>query len=256
MSIWMFIILLGIGFGVGAIGNGFLGKEGEKTSNGCILTGWIFILGGLSIIGYGFYKCFIFDYSEAIEKAIVKHDFEKAHELLFEMSQESEETKEIYDLWEGKRKKSKYTISLEKVFRAELTYLLNFKDKESSDRLIALIANLPIEATPIVGTTNNEETQEKNEEYSIYAGKINGICDDVLNTAISSNNKYLAEKILLMYKPTLVRDLKESNFFSTNAYTYSYSNEMQIAARKRYEEAVRTGMFNDKTSSQSSNVKY
>lgn len=139
--------------------------------------------------------------------------------------------------------KSKYKLAFDKVFKSELTYLLNQGDRQASDRLISLVGNLPIEATPTIGITDNKQTQKKNEDYSRYAGKFNGICDDILNNAISTGNKYLAEKILVLYKPTLVRTLEESNLFSTDAYRYTYTNEMQIAARKRFDEAVHTGAF-------------
>lgn len=231
-------------------------KEG-KTGCVAIFFACLFMFGGLSMIGYSIYKYFIYDYTEAIEEAIVEHDFEEAHELLFEMSQLSSETKEE-DFLSGEKYKSKYTIASEKVLKAEVTFLMNSRDKESSDRLISIIGNLPIEASPTVGITHDSQTQKNNEAYSIYVGKFNAQCDDILNSAISTGNRYLAERILTMYKPTLNRELEESNFFSTDAYKYSYSNEMQIAARKRFEEAVKAGVFNnyksDGTSSQSSNV--
>ena len=240
MTFWTFVFVCAFGIGLIVVGSQII----DQKKMGCLIGGILF-LAGLSAIGYGIYKYFIFDFSEAIEKAIVKHDYEKAHELLFDMSQLSSETKD-QDFWSGKKYKSKYTIAYEKVFKSELTYLLNQGDKESSDRLISLIGDLPIEATPTIGITDEKETQEMNEDYSVYVGKFNGICDDVLHNSISTGNRYLAEKILTLYKPTLTRTLEESHFFSTDAYRYSYSNEMQVAARKRFDEAVRMGAFSQK----------
>ena len=242
MTFWTFIFVCAFGILLIYIGGVILDNSKSGVGN---IAGLLFILSGLSTVGYGIYKYFIFDYSEAIEKAIVKHDYEKAHELLFDMSQLSSETKD-QDFWSGKKYKSKYTIAYEKVFKSELTYLLNQGDKESSDRLISLMGDLPIEATPTIGITDEKETQEMNENYSVYVGKFNGICDDVLHNSISTGNRYLAEKILILYKPTLTRTLEESHFFSTDAYRYSYSNEMQVAARKRFDEAVRMGVFSQK----------
>lgn len=243
MSFWMFTILFGIGIAIIYLGCICI-PDNEKNKNviGTMFS-FVLILLGLSVMGYSVYKYFIFDYSKLIEKAIVKHDYERAHELLFDMSQNSKETAEESFWRPGEKFKSKYTIAYEKVLKSELTYLLNHGDKESSDRLISLIGSMPIEATPTIGITNNKDTQRMNEDYSIYAGKINGICDDVLNNAISTGNKYLAEKILSLYKPTLIRALEESHWFSTDSYKYTYTNEMQIAARKRFEAAIESGSF-------------
>lgn len=244
MSIWMFIFLCFCSWLVIAMGREILEKTSKRRSNALIFfnksLGYLCVFGGVLMIGYGIYQCFIFDYTKAIEKAIVNHDYEKAHELLFDMSQDSGETNEIS--W-GVEHKSNYQIAFEKVFKAEVTYLLNQGDRQASDKLISLVGNLPIEATPTIGITDNKQTQKKNEDYSIYVGKFNGICDDILHNAISVGNKYLAEKILVMYKPTLIRTLEESKFFSTNAYRYVYTNEMQTAAQERFNKAVSTGLF-------------
>ena len=241
MSLWLFIFLCLCAVLPIWIGSAIIDSKKKSIFN--IILGWIFVLVGLSIIGYSVYKYFIFDYSKSIDKAIVNHDYAKAHELLLDMSQISSETKD-HDFWTPEQKyKSKYTIAAEKVFKSELTYLLNQGDRESSDRLISLIGDLPIEATPTIGITDNKETQKRNDAYSVYVGKFNGICDDVLHNAISTGNKYLAEKMLTLYKPTLVRVLEESHIFSTDAYRYTYSNEMQIEARKRFDEAVRAKAF-------------
>lgn len=251
MSFWTFIFIFFCSFIPIRVGRKIYNKKSSFEST---VFGLFLIIGGIALMGYSIYKYFIYDYTEEIEKAIVKHDFEEAHELLFEMSQLSSETKVI----DYKTGASKYSIASDNVLKAEITFLVNSRDKESSDRLISLIADLPIEASPSIGTTDDSSTQRKNEAYSVYVGKFNARCDDILNSAISTGNRYLAERILMMYKPTLKRELEESNFFSTDAYKYTYSNEMQIAARKRFEEAVRAGVFNDynsdEISSQSSNV--
>ncbi len=251
MSFWTFIFIFFCSFIPIRVGRKIYNKKSSFEST---VFGLFLIIGGIALMGYSIYKYFIYDYTEEIEKAIVKHDFEEAHELLFEMSQLSSETKVI----DYKTGASKYSIASDNVLKAEITFLVNSRDKESSDRLISLIADLPIEASPSIGTTDDSSTQRKNEAYSVYVGKFNARCDDILNSAISTGNRYLAERILMMYKPTLKRELEESNFFSTDAYKYTYSNEMQIAARKRFEEAVRAGVFNDYNSDeisfQSSNV--
>lgn len=262
MSFWTFvfmafgaIVLMVIGTNIydGDKNDSTAGKE-KNDGCGIILIACLFLFGGLALMGYSIYKYFIYDYTEAIEEAIVKHDFEEAHELLFEMSQLSSETKVI----DYKTGVSKYSIASDNVLKAEITFLMNSRDKESSDRLISLIADLPIEASPSVGTTDESSTQSKNEAYSVYVGKFNARCDDILNSAISTGNRYLAERILTMYKPTLKRELEESNFFSADVYKYSYSNEMQIAARNRFEDAVRSGIFKDYqsngTSTENTNV--
>lgn len=210
-------------------------KKGEN--NGCLfIIAFVLTFGGCGGACYTSYKYLTFDYTESIEEALEELDFEKAHELLFDMSHSNVETN---DFWG----KSRYSLTLEKVIKSETSYLINQNTQEASDRLIALIGNLPIEANPTTGITTEKDTQEQNEEYVIYVGKFNGLCDDILFNAISTNNRYLAEKILTMYKPTLTRTLVESKILTSNVYRYDYSNEAMIAAQKRFDEAVKSGRF-------------
>lgn len=242
ISGWTFLLVLFLGtslFITGLVMWREIDKEEEKGKNsGCFSMFIAFVLtfGGCGGTCYTGYKYFTFDYTEAIEEAIEELDFEKAHELLFDMSHIDVETN---DFWG----KSKYSLAFEKVIKAETSYLINQNTQEASDRLIALIGNLPIEANPTTGITTENDTQEQNEEYVIYVGKFNGLCDDVLFNAISTNNRYLAEKILTMYKPTLTRTLVESKILTSNVYRYDYSNEAMIAAQKRFDEAVKSGRF-------------
>ncbi|MEI3462129.1 MAG: hypothetical protein V8Q70_08705 [Bacteroides eggerthii] len=242
ISGWTFLLVLFIGttlFIGGLIMWRQIDEEEKKGGNsGCLpmLTAFILTFGGCGGTCYTSYKFLTFDYIESIEEALEEYDFEKAHELLFDMSHVDVETN---DFWG----KSRYSIAFEKVIKAEISYLINQNTREASDRLIALIGNLPIEANPTIGITTESDTQEQNEEYVIYVGKINGLCDDILFNAISSNNKHLAEKILMMYKPTLTRTLVESKIISSNVYRYDYSNEAMIAAQKRFDEAVKKGAF-------------
>lgn len=242
ISCWTFLLVLIIGttlFIIGLIAFNAIDKKEKKGGNGgCFefLIAFVLTFGGCGGTCYTTYKFFTFDYTESIEEALEEYDFEKAHELLFDMSHVDVETN---DFWG----KSKYSIASEKVIKAEISYLINQNTREASDRLIALIGNLPIEANPTIGITTESDTQEQNEEYVRYVGKINGLCDDILFNAISTNNRYLAEKILRMYKPTLTRTLVESKIISSNVYRYDYSNEAMIAAEKRFDEAVKKGTF-------------
>jgi hypothetical protein len=240
---WCFLYPIGLFACVmGVVGAYLAVFEPEENYKKFRIAGGVILFAiSIGIPCYVIYKDFIFDYSVSIGKAVERQDFEKAHDLLIEMSQDSDDAGKG-DFWTG-RKKSKYTIAYEKVFKAETTYLLNQHNPESSDRLISLISDLPLGATPAIGVTEDSDTQKLNEEYLIYAGKFNSICDDILQNAIGTNNRYLAEKILALYKPSLSKTLTESHLFSANAYKYDYTNEAQVAAHNRFDEAIKAGSF-------------
>lgn len=186
ISGWTFLLVLFLGTTLFIVGGEMMEKFNKKgKKNACMwIIAFVLTFGGCGGTCYTGYKYFTFDYTEAIEEALEELDFEKAHELLFDMSHNDVETN---DFWS----KSKYSLAFEKVIKAETSYLINQNTQEASDRLIALIGNLPIEANPTIGITTESDTQEQNEEYVIYVGKFNGLCDDVLFNAISTNNTIL-----------------------------------------------------------------
>ena len=161
-----------------------------------------------------------------VETAISKKDFHQAHKYL----------KRIKDSEE-------YELYADKLFNAEIGYLMNDNTVNSSDRIISLVADYGSYGTPVVGVTNVKKVIKNNETYMMEVSKYNQMLDGVLSRAISMRNQYLAEKLLNMYKPTLRKSLSESHLFSKDEYNFEYSNEPKDKATEIYIEAVREKKF-------------
>lgn len=194
-------------------------------TKGCVIVLLIYAL-----IGGGIYSYFYFRNPERnvpkFENAINNQDFAKAHKYLKRM-----------------KKLDEYDYYSDKLFNAEITYLMNDNSANSSDRLINLIANYGEYGTPIVGVTTTKKITKNNEAYMISVAKYNQMLDGVMSRAISMKNQYLAEKLLNLYKPTLRKTLEKSRLFGSDDYSYEYSYEPKELANEVYERAVREKKF-------------
>lgn len=229
----------------------------------CILTGGeerplVKILGVLLIGGGGFliYDTFIFDYTVAIDKALSRNDFEEAERLLAKMSQNEKDQDRgsifLLDIHE-----SNYSKACQKVMKSQITYLINQGDETSADRIVNILLNIHTEESPVLGISDSSSAENRNEWYNKEAGKFNAYCDEILNTAISRGNKYLAEKIVSVYKPTVIRSVAESHFFGSDEYLYEYSEDVKNAAKSKLYDAVVHGSFENLTSyNQSQSVEF
>jgi len=190
--------------------------------------------------GYGVYYYYTFSYTKAIDKALSVNDFEKANELLVEMSEDEAETSEGY-FWS--KHPSKYSMAFEKVFKTQITYLINQGDPTSCDKIVNIINALPCDANPFVGETSDNSVFEANDLYGQYVGKFNNICEEVFSTAISRKNRYLAEKIIPLYKPTLKKSTTKSNWFSSDEIKFELCYDVKDDAKNRLEIAVKNHVF-------------
>lgn len=212
----------------------FNGKEHFRSILGLILC-----VGFFSFSAYHGYYHFFYDYPKAVDEAIAKFDFERANSLLLDMSNNNRQTNDGAS-WSTKNT-SNYTIAFERVMKAQISYLVNQGDQIGSDKIISLIMNLPQEATPTIGHADLSAVIKENDRYIRYASKVNALCDEVMSYAISTNNKYLAEKIITLYKPLLSRRLIDSHVFSSDEYAYEYTDEAKMVAMQRLNEALSSG---------------
>ncbi len=147
----------------------------------------------------------------------------------------------------------------EYIFSSELNALASMNDPQATTRIILILNEYKVEGTPVTEGTvigndcyiNREDYAEgKNDDYKKYmqgVSKFNLKCDRILDIAIACGNKDLAEKILRLirqdatfyYKPSSSSP-EDENYKDVYAH---YTNESQNAAKKKYEEAVRDGVF-------------
>ena len=179
------------------------------------------------------------DYVKEIEEAIIEKDFQQANQLLRDMKVEARYQKNFWD--DGGY--PIYVESYNKVFQAEISYLVYEGDQQSSDRLIALINEYPIASNPAIGTTHDSDIIEGNDKYNAEVGKFNDYCNQILSRAISTKNQYLAEAIVNNFKPTLERKKVDTHFWGNDEYDYQYVETDKEKAKKTLEEAIKEGKF-------------
>lgn len=179
------------------------------------------------------------DYVKEIEEAIIEKDFQQANQLLRDMKVDARYQKNFWD--DGGY--PIYVESYNKVFQAEISYLVYEGDQQSSDRLIALINEYPIASNPAIGTTHDSDIIEGNDKYNAEVGKFNDYCNQILSRAISTKNQYLAEAIVNNFKPTLERKKVDTHFWGNDEYDYQYVETDKEKAKKTLEEAIKEGKF-------------
>lgn len=202
---------------------------------------FIAIFTALSMLGLT--GCFLFpkDYPKAITKAVEKQDFEKANKLLGEMKNDSR----YIDTWYSSSGYEQYLTSYNQMLQAEIAYLINEHDKQSSDRLISRINEFPILAQPSIGVTQSNDVVKANEEYNAEVGKFNSICNTVLARAIDTNNRYLAEAICNTFKPVLYRTTVKEHLLHNDEYYYEYVDVDRQQAREILKQAIEDGRFHE-----------
>lgn len=179
------------------------------------------------------------DYPKEIDRAIDQHDFQQAHLLLKEMKNEPGYKKSIF----GNDAYPVYVEYVNKVIQAEISFLINERDQQGSDRLVALINEYPIESSPAIGTTHDSDIIEGNDKYNAEVGKFNDYCNQILSRAISTKNQYLAEAIVNNIKPTLERKKVDTHFFGSDEYDYQYVDTDKEKAKIILKEAIKEGKF-------------
>lgn len=162
------------------------------------------------------------------EGAINNHNFNRAHKCV---------------KWMGHmRDQSLYE---DKLFNAEVSYLMNENSVNSSERVITLIANYGNYGSPFLGVADLEQKKlfEANEKYIMDVARYNQMLDGVLSRAISMKNQYLAEKVINFYQPSLKKSLYNDHLLRADEYLFEYSYEAKEKAEEIYRKAVEEKRF-------------
>ncbi len=213
-------------------------------SFGC-LVGVLGVFAGLALICamcYGIYWLITpTDYIGKIDSALEENNFSKANTVLREMKDDNRYKPNLF----GDAEYPVYLETYNKVIQAEITYLINENDQQSSDRLISLINEYPLDSSPATGTTHDSDIIESNDKYNAEVGKYNAYCNQILSRAISTGNKYLAEAIINNFKPTLNRTKVDTHFFGNDEYDYQYVWTDKENARIILKDAISEGKFEE-----------
>lgn len=219
-----------------------------EKNNKSVSVSWDFVVSLIFILFMGgcCYGCYRWlkptDYVSEIEEALVEKDFQQANKLLREMKDNPIYQKDE-SIFNHKTDYPVYVECVNKVIQAEISFLINEGDQQSSDRLVALINEYPIESNPAIGTTHDSDIIEGNDKYNAEIGKFNDYCNQILSRAISTKNQYLAEAIINNFKPTLERKKVDTHFFGNDEYDYQYVETDKEKAKTILKEAIKEGNF-------------
>jgi len=162
------------------------------------------------------------------QEACRAQDFEAAYKII-EISDGTEQDKEY-------------------VFNSEMLYLASLNTEDATNRIVYLLSEYAIQGTPVsVGDkyTDNSPGHDKYlaaKEYISGISRFNDRCNSVLNIAISQNNKFLASKIVGLYKEIV--EFKETErgkgmFGEPPVLTIlGFSNHTQEAAKRKLQDTM------------------
>jgi len=175
-------------------------------------------------------------------------DFEAAHEFVDKLQEKATGADPVW----SKEIIEKYKAAQDYVFKQEMMYLAADGNEEASNKIIFLLTELPVEGEKL-SEGMHEYYAVSDNEYKGWVKRYNNKCDEILSLAIQNKNKYLAKKILSMFKENMEGETggydekivvkgKTIKFDGNHGYVW-YTNDDIDAAKKKYEKAVKDGAF-------------
>lgn len=136
-----------------------------------------------------------------------------------------------------------------------ITILAGTRDKNISEKLIALLDETRIANRPVIGVIKSDHYGDLDSSYDNYISSVksfNKDCFTLLNIAIKSKNQYLAQRVLPRFKSNIVYTnlgdweeiVEKSKYCSVyRAYKVTTDNTEINSMKNIYQEAVRSGVF-------------
>lgn len=140
---------------------------------------------------------------DTYQEAARAYDFEAAHKIVDELHDEYVSAGSSFL---SRDEQKKYEAAFDYVFNAEAMFLCAQGDKESLDRIVFLLSNIPVEGMAIPEGTQYKETDELYDQrdnhdlYTRYATRFNQKCNTLIDLAIAHRIRSLAERVLPLYK--------------------------------------------------------
>lgn len=146
----------------------------------------------------------------------------------------------------------------------EIQYLAAMKEEQADNRIILMLSQRPVEGLEaaeksclgkkvderyldILDYSAPDEIKQFR-KYIVWCGDYNSNCNNVLNIAIACGNQSLAMKTIHCYRLDPELELKlckkeEGEVDHYDVYAH-YTNSSKENAQKKYDEAVKSGVFN------------
>ena len=138
-----------------------------------------------------------------------------------------------------------------------LKYIAGNKGQNNSEKVLGYLTIIEkdIPTRPALGLIKSKSHGKLDDQYDNYNTAIknyNDACQTILNIAISSNNQYLAQRVITKAKPGLTfkelgdwcRVVEKTRYVSVyNAFRVTLDNADMNTIKTAYKEAVRSGAF-------------
>ena len=199
-------------------------------------------------------------------------DFDAAREYVEKMKEQLAVVKAEGDYNEKEALSDLIKEAEDYIENEEVQYLASLNEEQTNNRIILILNQRPIEGLEAaekaclgknvykhdldmeVSRLSNDSPEEvKNfKRYITWCGNHNSRCSSVLSIAIACGNQSLAQKIVHCFRPDpemqLVHCLpaKDENYeYYFDVYAH-YTKTSIDAAQKKYDEAVKSGAFDNK----------
>lgn len=162
---------------------------------------------------------------------------------------------------ERREAEGKYFSAFDEIYKAEIQYLLSeLSGNECIDKISFLLAGIPVEGEKFPQGLCDYRIAGRGrwggneglpfDAYIVWTQHFNRLCDTILFLAINRKNQDLAKLILLKYvdnvEVTIGKSpsIKVNGVWVDNSHGYiNYTSADRDAARKKYNEAVKLGVF-------------
>ena len=134
------------------------------------------------------------------------------------------------------------------VFNAEMLYLTSLGTEEASNRIVYLLAEYQIPGLPVQTYQWYGKSDKTYKEAKLYVEgvlRFNRRCDNIIDMALTQNNKSLVEKIINLYK----QDIGYTTF-ENGIKCERFSWDSRNKAKKKYDEAFGKNEVEEKNNSE------
>lgn len=175
------------------------------------------------------------EYIEAVENA----DYEQAHELL------NLHYAEYLDAYRRNPRRisyyaKSYWSAARHIYKAEMQYLLPLNDPDANNRLIYTLQSMnAIGRKPIAGKSYRYDEYPEVDAYADFVAEYNALCNDMLEIAITYNNKDMARRLLNLYKDDVEKQDDKENRYAIHPTSREKAQLKYLAAGYKLSDNIR-----------------
>lgn len=194
------------------------------------------------------------------QSACSKGDFDAARDYIAKLKEKNVVVQAEGDYKEREAFENLIQEAESYVANEEIQYLASLNEEQANNRIILIINQRPVEGFEVAEMTclgkdvynsyidnwDGVDAVDDFKKYITWCGNHNTTCSNVLNIAIACGNQSLAKKILHCFRkdPQFLRKEVKGHEDHFDVYAH-YTSASKDSANKKYDDAVRSGAFNE-----------